>query len=1775
MARRSAIIAATKAMPGAARPTPAPQGGTYYGALSPLVQQLNNERGYANSNGPFLPRPERTFTEGAFGPFSPILPVPVDAPPEGADQPDPRLYEYQVGWNLPVGQPGTEGLKLADFSTLRTLANLYSVARTCIQIRKSEIRGLDWDIVPTHEAAKAYQNDHDAMRDFGERRAKAVKFFRHPDPDFFNFGSWLDTLLDEVFVYDALSLVLRPKWGKGLGRGLLGSDLDCIELISGPTIRPLVGMHGEIPRPPCYSEDTEILTRDGWTLFSELKGTEEVATRSKDGVFEWQQPTHYVNVAYTGPMVQFHGRSIDCLVTPDHRMLTTVGPDDWAWKRRVRDEDGHFCRTTDGKNGVQREWITSAQRLLERKQAGNKAGIRTKRDDRLVATSVWHGRELTQVTFSSAGQIFTWDEPHDDVHMTSGPDVPVDVRDNPMTMTGDQFAAFMGMYLSEGGLVYNAAKYDYKFTISQTAQGKGLTEYGELIKDLFGIPHAGRAGWTIYRKVMWRYLHQFGCAKEKFAPPEVLELSKRQLEIFLEHYWLGDGHYAYGQKIIATSSQRMAGNLQEVIQKLGYSASAVFRKDGCCRLGIRKTAYPEYNAHEAEYSGRVYCVTVPNGVVYVRRNGHSVWSGNSPAYQQFLYGVPRSDYMTLMTQRDIEEGGLSDAEVASFRKDQLLYLPMLRQRWTPYGMPPIERALIPVMSGLQKQGFQLDYFREGTVPAVYISPGDPNITPNQVRELQDALNAIAGDPAWHHKIIVLPPGSKVEPQRPVDLSDQFDEMVITQVCMAFDVNPIELGILPNVSSTASPFAAKEMAQASRNIHERVSTKPTLKFLCAIFDDILHRVCGQDDMKFTFEGLQEEADQAAVTDLLVKQVQYGIRSVDEARGEIELPPWGEQETSEPVVFTQMGPVPFKMALPLMEAQMQGSAGQGQQQGSNKPTSTTGRGDQYGGPGRPRHNTPIPAPSTKPSGGELPPERHGTGAHAAARAHTAQPSVKPGGGSPRGNARAAKAEMEALARHLKKGREFATWESRNIPASVMAVIEDDLTKGLSIDEVMDVASRLIVADEVYELVTKGADAGPKAHIREWPGWKRDLGLIGAYVEIIRKAFSDAEGHAGQLREEWAKGRLAITESQYKDLVGDAVERVIESALIPLWKEAWELGYTSAEELVTGAHEARSDDGRDAFIVTQGKHWAQHIGRTGIKNAIARSEMIARTEIARAQSAAAIECYRKYGVSYKHLVVAPDDVCEKCHKDEAAGLIPLDAAFPSGNVGTPIHVQCRCMPAPAGVNVIPPQGHIGKSAGIEDPGRVAFLLIRARNSDGKWRYLLQKRGEDVKNPGEWGLPGGTCHVDEHPWLGALREAEEEMGELPAGITPQFTMTDVRDDHTVYTYIVELPAIFHPSVDGDTAHEVGGWGWFKRKEVTELNLQDAFRRTWDDIQWDTIGKKARRQIDLNGQETIVLDDDAEDDEDRWAAGGGSPVPRPHDADGTQVAEPPPGSKPGSEPPRWGGAGVPPIIPANDDSRMPYQRGRPPNAVGKGAADVWDPNPVEPEHIMSIMRENFPEDALGWVRRAHWIGPVNVPWERINSANMDSWASAHQSDAVDRFAEGIKSGTAHLNPSILVQRPDDDKCDIIDGHHRALARNKLGKPVLAYIGFVHKGDMQAALETHSSQFHSGSDPQNKSAETPRVSTEHHPLGREGLWHTPSKKVPEVQQLPAYIQNIARALMRDQGMEESRAIATAVNAVKRWARGDLGWGKHKITPEVQAAAQRALAEWEHLRATHH
>jgi len=1395
VARPSAIISALKSTPGRSSSyvaTPSGMGRinpeTYYSAASYNM----NDRVH------FLDRPASVFSDGAFAPAPPIQPVPVDQPPLGGNFPDPRWWQYRVGWNLPT-PPGTEGLKLASFDQLRTLASKYSVARAAIEIRIEEIRALEWDVTLTTDAAKAYQGDRVALRDFGERKAKAKRFFRRPDPDFWNFDTFLNAFLEEIFVYDALSLIFRPKYGAQFGmggRGLLGSDLDSLNLVSGPTIRPLIDLHGGTPRPPF------------------------------------------------------------------------------------------------------------------------------------------------------------------------------------------------------------------------------------------------------------------------------------------------------------------------------------------------------------------------------------------PAFQQYLYGVPRSDYMTIATGADIEESGLAGAEVNSFNADIMMYAPYWRTRESPYGFPPVERALLPIVSGLQKQEFQLDYFTEGSVPSVYISPGDPNITPTQIGELQNALNAIAGDPAYHLKVIVLPPGSKVDPQRPVDLSDSFDYLIMNQVCMAFDVQPQELGIVPDVGATATgPSASgiKFAGQEKRSIKSRTSAKPLLKWIADIFNYVLQDICQQPDMQFQFEGLADEEDEQVTTSLGIEQLQNGVASIDEIRERLDLPPWGMKETSEPIVITQNGPIAFSDAPKLIQAMLN----QGQNSGSSGSSSGKKKS-----PAKPRKGTSA----TGPSGTHAPPvspsrpDPGNTPAHAAAQASlntlrpqrgktggTAGRSQNPGsrkrgeGMAPtqgRMRNKAIDSELDMLKRHIRKGRLISSWEPQHITQKMIGSIAEDIAKGVLLDVAVDRARQMALKDEEDDwrrFFTEeephvgyvGGDGGADFEdpddvehhddddekddgkqdkmvikVAQWPGWEHDLGLVGGYKEAISQAFQDAELKGAQLRKDAASGTMYVSGNTLLGLISDQVRDVFSSTMNELWTKAWNLGYDSANQLLktSGSNEMALQ----GFLDTEGVHWVDQVARTGLGNNNARSEMIARTEVARAMNAAAIQCYRDNGVSHKHLLVAPDDVCDICNTAKNAGIIPLDTPFPKGGIAGPLHIQCRCIPAPAGIHREPPQAHIKKAA-KEDPGRLAWILLRAKDEEDKYRFLLQQRSE-----GTWGMPGGTPHVGEQPWDAACRETAEEIGDLPP-LKVAGTFHHVEDDGEtqVYLYLCDVP-YFQPKFNGATPEETQGAAWFRRKEIGKLNLTPKFREDWEKgICLEEHVTKTMQNIRNETGEWLVLDDP-----DRHGAGLGArwpypkrpnmeEVPQNNRDGGGQVS----GEMGAVEPPNTqddlSGETHTRIYPrGSDDEAFPQDRTGLPSAShfprpgrelhphggissspgegaqiipgGKksadpvvaekkgGASDYHDPNPVDPEHVYVQMAKNFPPDAIQWVKRATWIGPIWVPWSRVDVDDKKSWAASHQPGKVKEFENMIRMHKDHVAPSILVQEVNSPKAFIVDGHHRALARENMGQDVLAYLGHIQEKDRPAALETHSKQFHSGADPQNKGTDSPK-----------------------------------------------------------------------------------------------
>lgn len=192
-------------------------------------------------------------------------------------------------------------------------------------------------------------------------------------------------------------------------------------------------------------------------------------------------------------------------------------------------------------------------------------------------------------------------------------------------------------------------------------------------------------------------------------------------------------------------------------------------------------------------------------------------------------------------------------------------------------------------------------------------------------------------------------------------------------------------------------------------------------------------------------------------------------------------------------------------------------------------------------------------------------------------------------------------------------------------------------------------------------------------------------------------------------------------------------------------------------------------------------------------------------------------------------------------------------------------------------------------------------------------------------------------------------------------------------------------------------------------------------------VTRRMRRVMD-NGQEFWA--DPDPDDPDFWSnpAGGGGFTKFPHDAEDIQV--------------------------------------------GKGAHSIPIHPVVSADIVYDQMLKNFPPESIEWIKEQRWTGPVDLSPALINLSDESKWAAAHESDKVHKFMERIQAGDLP-KPSVAVLEPSDHKVNLVDGHHRALAYLNLGLPPRMYIGRTHSSNGPWA-ETHSSQIHHGSDPQNK-----------------------------------------------------------------------------------------------------
>jgi hypothetical protein len=358
----------------------------------------------------------------------------------------------------------------------------------------------------------------------------------------------------------------------------------------------------------CFDDKTEIMTEDGWKLFKDLNKDERVATLNVEtDSFEWQKPTDYTDEYYSGEMLHFKSRNVDVLVTPNHRMLVRRYP---VNLEQVRKKEFKFPKKSHG-------LIDTSWKFIEAKELrdAKRQEWQMKRNSKNWLGEIIDKIEIPTLESKNKGMIKRMK------HVGS--------------LCIEDVAELIAWYVTEG--------YIKKTSISICQDSKVNPINHQQIIDLFeriglktNTNGRNKKNIVVYSKELADWLvEQCGSgSRNKYLPKWLKNQPTDVLEIIFDTMIRGDGwisNKAYGYKSI---SKRLRDDFGEVCHKLGYAVT--YNKDSLSISEVQTLPTINTKPEPQEYSGKIYCVSVPNTTILVRRNGKTLWTGNSYKGQKYL-----------------------------------------------------------------------------------------------------------------------------------------------------------------------------------------------------------------------------------------------------------------------------------------------------------------------------------------------------------------------------------------------------------------------------------------------------------------------------------------------------------------------------------------------------------------------------------------------------------------------------------------------------------------------------------------------------------------------------------------------------------------------------------------------------------------------------------------------------------------------------------------------------------------------------------------------------------------------------------------------------------------------------------------------------------------------------------------------------------------------------------------------------------------------------------
>ena len=328
----------------------------------------------------------------------------------------------------------------------------------------------------------------------------------------------------------------------------------------------------------CFSEDTEILTKDGWKTHDQIQERELVMTLNKDTNMLEYQPINSIHRYTTHKeMINFKSQNLDLMVTPEHNMLYKFREDR---KHNDKWREGTAKKVSELKSGV----------LIPR--AGKMYGKGVPFTDDLIQLVAWIVTEGHFVTISNA----------------------IEIRQNAHSPN-----------IKRLGHILNNLK--IKFTVD-VEKAKGKPCFGKYFcnDDHAKIRICAKDG---------KWLREIINCKRI---PDIFlsDLDNRQSMMFLKELMLGDANCT-NDKVLADQMQFLYFK-NDVMCSIhphnsgwngneGWSVRPSSKKSGKDATEI----YPKLS-EKVEYSGISWCVSVDNGTLVVRRNNKIAITGNTHGY---------------------------------------------------------------------------------------------------------------------------------------------------------------------------------------------------------------------------------------------------------------------------------------------------------------------------------------------------------------------------------------------------------------------------------------------------------------------------------------------------------------------------------------------------------------------------------------------------------------------------------------------------------------------------------------------------------------------------------------------------------------------------------------------------------------------------------------------------------------------------------------------------------------------------------------------------------------------------------------------------------------------------------------------------------------------------------------------------------------------------------------------------------------------------------------